>query len=77
MIGCKLYHMIKKCQKNLTTCDSSITLIFIQQCLMVNVKKTNDNYIGLHDLGWWNLKLKSGIFKQWSYITIGQKQSMV
>jgi len=44
---------------------------------MVNVKKTNDNYIGLHDLGWWNLKLKSGIFKQWSYITIGQKQSMV
>jgi hypothetical protein len=64
---------LKKYKKNLTTCDFSIILIFIQQYLMVNVKKTNDNYIGLCDLGWWNLKQKNGTFKEWSCIAIGQK----
>jgi hypothetical protein len=68
---------LKECKKNLTTCDSNITLIFIQQYFMVNVKKINDNYIGLRDLGWWSLKLKNGTFEQWSYIAINQKQSMV
>jgi hypothetical protein len=58
---------LKKCKIN----DSSITLIFIQQYLMVNVNNTNDNYIGLPDLGWWSLKQKNGTFKQWSYIAIG------